>query len=268
MGNAAIYYYPEESAPLTVIDLGESLSDMQVEPVRMVDTATGMDLEPSTVDLGGSHRVRVVLERFTGAALVASLRSFESHALRGLPFGVVADTDDSWAGFVAGDTLRRGGTTVTTGGTMFSSWSGVGSLQADDVVVIHSMNPEYKHEQKIVSTYSATTGIVSFGSTRVLYKYDVGPIVVRHRDFFPVCYLDPSNRGSILTHDHRITWTLDLPCLYSPSGMQALYTDDGGDGLLIGSTGIGDYPEGTLQGVIFGAETLGFGGVRTRKTRI
>jgi hypothetical protein len=252
VGNAAIYYYPEADGNLVVIDLGEPLSDMQAQPVRIVDTNVGQDLEPSTVDLGGSHRVRVVLERFTGASLVAQLRTFESHALRGLPFGVVSDTALSWAGFALGSTIDRDRAQITTGGTSFFAWSAAGSLTAGDVVVIHSANPEYKHEQRVITGYSATTGVVTFGaSNRTVYSYEVGPIVVRHRDFLPVVYLDPGARSRpILTHDHRINYTLDLTCLYSPAGMASLYSDGGGDGLLIGTTADGGYPEGTLQGII------------------
>ena len=252
MGNAAIYYYPEDTRPLQVIDLGEPLSDLQAQPVRVVDTATGMDLEPSTVDLGGSHRVRVVLERFTGASLVAQLRTFEAHALRGLPFGVVADTAVSWAGFCGSTELRAGQSAITTGGNAFYRWSSVQLLTAGDVVCIHSMAPEYKHEQRAITAYSATTGAVTFGgSNPTVYHYECGPVVVRHRDFFPVVYLDPAARNRpILTHDHRINYTLDLSCLYSPAGMQALYTDGGGSGMLIGTAGPPDYREGTLQGII------------------
>jgi hypothetical protein len=85
----------------------------------------------------------------------------------------------------------------------------------------------------------------------VAYSYDVGPVVIRHRDFLPFCYLDPQARGRpMLTHDHRISYTLDLQALYSPAGMRALYSDTGGQGILIGDTHQGGLPEGTLQGAL------------------
>lgn len=259
MGNAAIYYYPEADAPLEVIDLGEPLSDMQVSPVRIVDTATGMDLEPSTVDLGGSHRVRITLERFTSQTIVAQLRTFEAHALRGLPFGLVADTADSWAGFASSGSMRRGRQTLTTSGSAFTSWSTALTLSSSDTVVIHSMNPEYKHEQRAVSSYNSSTGAIDLGvGNETVYEYEVGPVVVRHRDFFPFCYLDPSDRGPILTHYHRIHWTLDLSALYSPSGMRSLY-QDGSTGTLVGATASGGYLEGTLQGMASTTSSNWFG---------
>jgi hypothetical protein len=215
-----------------------------------VDTTTGDDLDVSTVDRGGSHRGRLYLERFTGQTLVNKLRTFEAAALRGVPFGIVADTTDSWAAFAQSSTIAAGGTSILCNGNAFLNWSSVTTLTSADTVVIHSSNPEYRHEQKTVNSFSLLTGLVDFSSSQIAYKYDVGPIVIRHQYFLPFCYLDPGARSRpILTSDHGINYTLDLQALYSPAGMRRLYSDTGGQGLLIGETHPGQYPEGTLQGV-------------------
>lgn len=250
MGNAAIYYYPEETQSLRVIDLGEPLSDMQVTPFRVQDVNTGSDFESSVVDYGGSHRVRFIFERFSGDdQLVADLESFANHAQRGLPFGLVADTADSFGAFTQAYTMSPGKTSITTLGNVFSAWSGVLALTVGDTVVMHSGNPEYKFEHLIVSTWSTTTGKIGLGGQTTKYDMTVGPAFVRHQDFFPVCYLDPGQRGAILTHDHRINYTLDLTAIYSPAGIKALYNENGGQGVLIGEI---DSPSSgnTLQGLI------------------
>lgn len=246
MGNSAIYYWPEDDGPMQTLDFGERISDMGEVQIRNVQVADAADLEPSGVDYGGRRSVRIVLERFSSYATYNKLITLENHLQRGLPIGFAVDTAKAWAGYKVDWSMSARESSIQTSGNAFN-YASLSSLSADDWIEISSSNPERKVQRLLVDSYSS--GLVTLdSSTKTAWTSSGCPIFVRHVDFFPVLYLHPSQYGRpIVTHDHRINYTLDLELVDAPGIIDALYTLEGDMGLNLTE---GDIDAGSLQGVI------------------
>jgi len=224
MGNAAIYYYPTLStfatssgSMLEKIDFGEGLSDLQLAPIRRVSDTVSLTGRTSRTSWAPGLRVRVLLERFTDDALAKQLFSFQSHADRGLFFGVTADTAKVVAHNQRGEGFFRNQTTMSCAGNIFSAWESAATLVANDPIHVSSPAPSHPQEEHKVSSYSSTSESASvISSTQLIYDHGA-PAIVRYRDFFPMCFLPESEVGKpLLTHDHRIAWTFDMVCTLYP----------------------------------------------------
>ena len=230
MGTPAFYWYPDAAGSLETTSLGELLSDLQETPLSTVEDAYGGNGFPYRSFLGGSFRIRILLERFGTPAtstLERELRSMEAHLHRGGMVGFTADTAKTWCGFQSG-TWSRGDASVATGGNAFRAWSSGGTLAANDEVVMESENPEANREFQLVSAISAT-GTVTFSGDTLLYSYGASAesSLARWRDFYPVLWLPRDQVGKpIVHHDHRRNWTLDVTLEYCIGAVLALYEAD------------------------------------------
>ena len=225
MGNPAIYYYPDGTGSLEVVDLGEGLSNIEELPGVLVEDAVALDGTPYRMVLGPAHRVRIELERFgaPGAnSLERKLQALASHLRRGGMCGVTRDTARTFAGSAAAG-WKRGNSTIATYGNEFTAWSAAGAVGSGDEVAVEAAPPGGLYEVRLVSALvSAHT--VNFSGETLAYSYDTSSSSwLRWRDFWPVCYLPSGEVGKMLiTHDRRRNYSLDLPLVYLPSLMAAM----------------------------------------------
>ena len=187
----------------------------------------------------GRLRFSVIVGPFnaTGSSqrenLPHKLESMMAHLERGGAVGFCLDRDKLWASFVP-SAPSRGDTTLTTQGNVFSAWSPSATLAEDDIICIESPNPEGLREYNRLDGPPASNRLTLKSAQHVIYNYGAAqPVMVRWRDFFPVCYLPEDQLGrNPITHDMRITYTLDLTLETSPAGYVAMYDDTGqADGL-------------------------------------
>jgi hypothetical protein len=87
-------------------------------------------------------------------------------------------------------------------------------LATDDEVVIESGPPAGKREYHTVAGHNTTAAgtLITIGGdgSNLFDDYPAGS-VVRYSDLYPALILGPGQvGGALLTHDHRITYTLDL----------------------------------------------------------
>ena len=207
MGNAAFYYYPAgSSSGLETIDLGEGLTDLQVVPIRVADSAYTMDGRMYRTVETARLRVSIINERFSSASIAQALESMSSHLELGGAVAFTADTDKLWAGFTKGQPSRAD-TSLRTLGNSFSGLA-AGTLSNGDVLAIQSPNPSHYLEYVTVDSVVGDNIALS-GSVR--YDHPEAQTLVRYRDFYPILRL-PGDRLSraFVTHDHRLTYTLDL----------------------------------------------------------
>jgi hypothetical protein len=157
--------------------------------------------------------------------LERKLESLSSHLERGLPISLTGDLEKCWAGFISGGTgLDPGRSVLDTGGNLFSSY-GAASIGDGDEVVIEGPNPTLHREIMRVKTHS---GGVFQTYNETLYRYLEGPVMVRHRLFYPVLYLPADQLGkNIVTNDHRWTFTLDLTLEQGVEAFASMYSGDG-----------------------------------------
>jgi len=226
MGNPAIYYYPDPAGSLEVIDLAEPLSDLQITQLREVaDTYTRGG---SFFRTSGASRlqVRIILENFTSAPLVRQFETLSAHLERGGSIGFALDASKAWAGFVDVDSRSpiRGSTTISTvASNQFSAWNSGASLATNDEVSVSSPPPEGLRETRYVSAGISTGKTMSLTGNPLVYSYQSGVVLVRHRDFFPSLVMPEGSVGDpIVESNHRISYTLDLTLVEDWGTLQAI----------------------------------------------
>jgi hypothetical protein len=223
MGFPALYYYPSTALSagtvglLEKVDFGELISDIQISPIRRVHDSVSLSGRASRTSWQSGLSVRIVLERFTDDALARDLYSFSSHAERGKHFGFARDADKAVAVVPRGTGWSRGSTVLSGSGNIFRKWEPSATLAADDIVHISGPAPRNNREEHKLASWTLSTSISNITTADSL-RYDHSyPAVFRHRDFFPVLYVPEAEVGrSMLTHDHRISWTFECTAVLYP----------------------------------------------------
>jgi hypothetical protein len=225
MGMPFFTWWPHQSRTGTTrqtITLTEDLSDLQIMPKRDVVDTYAIDGGRVRELLRPYVDVRIVLERYTDRDLFRRFNSMINHLERG---GVVAfglDSAKAWACRLdreAGPnaiSLTVGANETTT----YHADSASASPSVGDELTIESSPPIAKREQHLVESVTALSpGFkISIDDSDVvdsLYDYFPAGSLVRHSDFFPTLILPQSGVGAMSnTHDHRISYTLDLTLTY------------------------------------------------------
>lgn len=225
MGFPFFTWWPHQSRLGTVrqtITLTEDLSDLQITPRRTVVDTYALDGGRKRELLMPSLDVRIVLERYSDRDLFRRFNSMINHLERG---GMVAFGLDSAKAYacrlttdVAPDT-----TNLIVGAnetTAYHPDSASAAPAVGDEITIESSPPLAKRESHIVEAVSASgdgfdIAIDDSGVVDSLFDYFPEDSLVRFSDFFPTLY-QPANQvgAAVNTHDHRISYTLDLTLTY------------------------------------------------------
>jgi hypothetical protein len=143
-----------------------------------------------------------------------------SHLELGGAIAFTADTSKLWAGFSTSPP-SRGDTAISTNGNVFSALSN-GAIASGDILAIQSPNPMAYLEYQRVNTATANSFTLH---TTVRYDHPETRTLIRWRDFYPVLRMpEGSLSKNFVTHDHRLTYTLDLvvvddlPSIYDYAG--------------------------------------------------
>ena len=234
MGNAAFYYYPAgTSGGLETIDLGEGVTDLQVEPIRVAQTAFTMSGRMYRTVETARLKVTIINERFSSGRKARGLQTMSSHLELGGAVAFTADTSKVWAGFTR-SAPSRGDTSIETWGNAFSALNS-GSLTTGDVLAFQSPNPTHYLEYCRVDSVTAADKITIQDAIR--YNHPETLTLVRFRDFYPVLRMPQDGLGSaFVTHDHRITYTLDLVLCDDIASVYDYANEDGGDTGLTSAT--------------------------------
>lgn len=233
MGNSKIYFQPgaSEVFPIRTIDFHERVSDLQITPYRVVSDSVSMGGSFCRIARRSGMRVRIVLERFTDDTLAEELYSFQSHLEAGGGFSFAVDSDKVFAAFVSSTISDpfTGFTTDLIHDDRILSEYGAHGLAVDDVLHLTSFGPGARREETRVSAYVESSKKIDIGPV-ALYNHPL-PAFVRHRDFFPFLIWPEDQTGTpIITHDHRISYTLDFTCEVYPGAIASAYGEPGKDG--------------------------------------
>lgn len=206
--SAKFYFYPDDTGGLTAITLAKPLTELHEKRVPQRVTAKRGDGSAAVASWLSDTRVRIVLERGLSAGNVRDLKAMEDHLHRGGAVGFAREHTKAWAAY--GSSTYRGYTYISTGGQAFANWEASGALASGDEIVIESAPPEAGIEMHAISSVSATTGQVNLSSETILRSLS-GPILVRHRDFYPALRLpDDQLDKPLVTTERRLSWTLDV----------------------------------------------------------
>jgi|TARA_B100000085_G_scaffold9856_2_gene8602 hypothetical protein len=239
MANSKIYFTPSRTGygGLRVIDFGERVSDLQITPYRNASDSVSMGGSFSRIARRSGMRVRIVLERFTDDRLAEQFYSLQSHLEAGGGFSFAVDNDKKFAAFInsAAAATVAGGHRIFTHDPLILAEYGAHGLAANDVIHMESFGPRGRREEMQVDSYSSSDKKITTSSDAI-YEHSL-PSMVRHRDFFPFLLWPQDQMGSpILTHDHRISYTLDMTCEVYPGNIQAAYAQSGTEGSNIPTT--------------------------------
>lgn len=227
MGFPFFSYWPHTTAGARHdIVLTEDLSDLQITPIR--DVADGITLRGNFRRATGrpSVRVRIVLERFTDRELFRRFSGLINHLERGgwCAFGL----DDSKAyGALLNTNYYQGTRRFYVGENQYKGFTpnsaSTTSLAVGDEIIVESAPPEAAREYFAIHDKAETGGICRIdidasggGTTGNVFQEDYPTdALVRYSDFWPKLFLPAGGIGSgLLTHDHRITYTLDMSLEY------------------------------------------------------
>ena len=249
MPTAKFFYYPSSGGSLERIDLGENLSDLQVTPQRTVEDAYSLSGARDRISSGGILKIRFVNDRFTDGDLAYKLESLWTHLELGGLCGAVNDSAKAWAGYCE-SVPQRGDTELITGGNLYSAYTSglavAGAIAGGDIVCIQSSAPGIVREYCKVDSVSGDTITLD---DPIRYDYPEGStILVRHRDFFPAMRAPAEMMNTqIVTHDHRLSYTLDLTLEESPDAIEAVEAA----GLVLSDTTFyGDHVLNSLESVL------------------
>ncbi len=250
MGTPRIYYYPDDTGTLEVVNLGEVLSDLtdDQEVIGGQSTGDGGVLQRTTD--GSFWRVRVLLSRFGttpgSSELERQLQSFTSHAQRGGPFIFSRDHDKTYAVKLASAPAR--GTTALTATSvngLYNLNSSARVTTGDDLVIENAG----REDRREIKTGGNVTTAITLGSG-LDYTY-TQTTFVRWRDCYPVCFLEAPE--AIVRSDRRRNWSLDMTFTYSASAAVRLFraaNEDATFGYLKLSTSVNTASKLSLQAML------------------
>ncbi len=251
MGNPAFWFYPKTSTGAVYkLGLPAVLSEFFWTPIRDRRSGWTLDGRQQSLVNSGRHRVTITLGPFNDSGIHADLwwkfETMSAHLERGGAVSFAYDEDKAWASFVT----SRSGSTLNVMSNVFGAYNAAATLVNGDVVCIESPNPELKREYVKVSSLAGS--VMTTGSPPI-YSYAEAPLMVRHEGFYPVLFLAESELGkSLVTSDHRITFTFDVTLDQSVGGFAAFYDDPDNEGFIeLEPDEGGDFPYGdeTIEGV-------------------
>ena len=200
--------------------LSEDLTDLQITPRRDVVDVYSIGGGRSRQNLRAWMDVRITLDRFTDRELFRQFTDMINHLERG---GTIAFGNDHQKAVLArlNNNLPQGKNVIGFGYNLCSEYStGVSDttlLSTGDEIVIESSLPKANRHYTTVGTPSGYTS-----PNPDVGRYTIGLNLsseftdkawVRHSDFFPTLIL-PTVGQQFLTHDRRLTYTLDIQLAY------------------------------------------------------
>jgi hypothetical protein len=228
MGTSKIYWFPTstEVSGRQEIDFGEILSDLQITPYRVVSDAVSIGGAFSRVARRSGMRVRIIHERFADDALAEKLYSLQSHLEAGGAISFAVDSSNTYAAFGSADpSVTFAGSAHWQHPELLSTYGGGGPVFGD-VFHVESFGASPRREEVRVQSFNNAIRELTL-QTALKYNH-AEPLLFRHRDFFPALFWPEGQMSSpILTHDHRISWTLDMTLEVYPAHLRTMA--DGAD---------------------------------------
>lgn len=214
MGNAKIWYYPTPGGTVEEIDLGEGLSDLQVETRTDQAVAEGISGMQATSQYSARATVRVIDERFTSASLHRKLYALREHLRRGGLCAIAEDCDKAWAAFAATIPVRTSSSVTIAANAVPWPYDDAPSLASGEEVEILGSQPlGLRCFTTTGSTISgnAATNVTMAGVTFDFVEAGARWVLLRQRGFWPLLRMPISERNQpMITDDHRISYTLDV----------------------------------------------------------
>ena len=229
------------------LDMGEPISDLQQTPNRIVLDSRALGGRYMRTNLTAGLQIRILDERFTAREKWRKLQRMINHLEQGYFVGFAVDVSNAWGAAIR--TATRGSSTVEIeAANWFEAWSTGGAALTPaigDEIVLET------GPWKGLREYFKITNVVGTGTPPSFYTLTLDhPIrgeyddtgIVRNSDFFPYLRLPQGAVGNpgLLSHDHRISFTLDIPLDLIVS-YNDIVADQPNDGISI-ATGTDDNP--------------------------
>ena len=219
---------PDGRVYIDLYDHREQLSDLQVTPMRDVSDVYAIGGGFSRTMTRAWQNVRIVIDRFSDRDLFRRLSNMINHLERGGVVSFSNNKDKCYASRLQVD-INPDHDYMYVEPNLCKSYSTTEidmlNFAQNDEVIIEQAPPFAKRHHSVLIDASETAdghllkvGRITFGGVDERKPIDEGfngGDLVRYADFWPTLIL-PKNQigGGLLTHDHRITYTLDLNLQY------------------------------------------------------
>ncbi len=215
MANPYFIYWPYGGIQRVQIDMTEPISDVQQRPTRRVEDSMSLNGHRVRSNLTAGLQIRITDERFTDRGKWQELSGLINHLEQGYLCGFAVDFNNAY-GMVL-ESMTVGSATIRVDATnWFQAWTappgGVTKqpVAGDEIVIETGAWKGCREYFTIESTAIVGTSREIVLDRPVNYRFTEA--IVRHADFWPYLQLPKSGvGGALLTHDHRISYTLDLP---------------------------------------------------------
>ena len=199
---ARIYWYPMGTGGLKTVDI-DFLTGLTVRKVVQYGEAETLGGGVARSVYGQWERVTVERETISpgttaGALLLRELRTLESHLLAGHPIGLANDADNAYLCWLGGPPSPGSSAVNIAPGNQYLPWEPtVTAPTTGEEYVMHGLDPDRREERHRVTGGSAISATLDELTS---YDYGAGPVMFRHRYFWPRLRLhaDSVARGSIL----------------------------------------------------------------------
>lgn len=230
MADPKFIFWPYGSGTRTFVDMGEPISDLQITPTRRVADSKALSGRVVRTNLTSGLNVRIVDERFTSREKFRQLSRLINHLEQGYACAFARDPDNAY-GHQVRTAVRNSSSVRIEAPNYFHDWTSTGGSHlfpaVDDEVVLETGPWRGVREYFRVTSVSVSTGYLDIGlDHRIRGIYD-NAAILRHSDFWPVLRLPAGAVGSpsLLTHDHRISYTLDLPLEFQSDAIEVAAQD-------------------------------------------
>jgi len=220
---------PEQRVYLDLYDHREQLSDLQVTPMRDVVDTYSIGGGVSRTMTRAWQNVRIVIDRFNDRDLFRRLSNMINHLERGGVVSFANRKDKCYASRLVSDVFPDD-KVIRVGPNLCKAYSTTEidflNEAQNDEIVIEQAPPFSKRWHGVLISKTETgdggashqVGRIAYGGSDTIYAVEEGfnqGDLVRYHDFWPTLVLPKSQVGAgLLTHDHRITYTLDLNLQY------------------------------------------------------
>ena len=227
MATARFWWYPGGEGHVEQLEIPEAVgvSDLQFTPAQLTGQAGGLSGARYTALISGYDEIVLSFANFNDEPFRRRLEALQRHLQAGFMCSFALDYDKAWAGFAVASPAQDDTAIVTTG----NAWSYNGSAtmaNGDEVIIAHPPPATFKAEPHLVASMTGTTTLGL--QTDLVFNYTDDPILVRHRDFYPILVSMGSSLQPLVTSERRRAYSFTARLRLSWEAIAAYYDASGG----------------------------------------
>lgn len=183
--SAKFWWYPGDEGHVETLEIPDEvgISDLQYAPAQVTGQAYSLSGSRLTALVSGYDEITLSLANWDSEVFRRRLEALQRHLQAGFPVSLALDHTKAWASFAAGSP-GQDDTTIVTTGNQWAYNASAALANGDEILIQHPPPATFKAEPHLISS---VTGIGTLNlQTDLVFNYTDSPVLVRHRDFYPI----------------------------------------------------------------------------------